>query len=89
MIVLNTSIFHRPSFDLKDFRNKINIPEFSPSRIDELISKIAELQLYCVFERSSKPARVSTTGRHNAQQVTLEGNPAVTTIRDKSQNRLF
>jgi hypothetical protein len=42
---------------------------------------IAGEKLYCVFERTSKPARVSTTGRHNAQQVTLEGNPAVATIR--------
>jgi hypothetical protein len=42
---------------------------------------IAGAKLYCVFERSSKPARASTTGRHNAQQITLEGNPAVATIR--------
>jgi hypothetical protein len=37
--------------------------------------------LYRVFEGSSKPARVSTTGRLNAQQITLEGNPAIATIR--------
>jgi hypothetical protein len=38
-------------------------------------------KLYCVFEKSSKPARLSTTGRHNAQQATIEGNPAVATIK--------
>ncbi len=47
----------------------------------ELNDSIAGAKLYCVFERSSKAARVSTTGRHNAQQVTIEGNPAVATIR--------
>jgi len=49
--------------------------------LKDLNDSIAGAKLYCVFERSSKPARVSTTGRHNAQQITLEGNPAVATIR--------
>ena len=47
----------------------------------ELNDSVAGAKLYCVFERSSKSARVSTTGRHNAQQITIEGNPAVATIR--------
>jgi hypothetical protein len=47
----------------------------------DLNDSIAGAKLYCVFERRSKPARVSTTGRHNAQQITLEGNPAVATVR--------
>ena len=46
-----------------------------------LNDSVAGAKLYCVFEKSGKPARVSTTGRHNAQQITLEGNPAVATIR--------
>jgi hypothetical protein len=41
---------------------------------------IARAKLYCVFEKASKARRVSTTGRHNAQQITIEGNPAVATV---------
>ena len=37
-------------------------------------------KVYCVFEKSSKPRLISTTGRHNAQAVTIEGNPATATI---------
>jgi hypothetical protein len=35
-------------------------------------------RLYVVFERAKgKPHLVSTTGRHNCQGLTVEGNPAV------------
>ena len=37
-------------------------------------------KVYCVFEKSSKLRLVSTTGRHNAQAITIEGNPAIATI---------
>lgn len=37
-------------------------------------------KIYCVFERSSKARILSTQGRHNAQAVTIDGNPAVATI---------
>jgi hypothetical protein len=47
----------------------------------ELNDSIDVAKLYCVFEKSGKAARVSTTGRHNAQEITIEGNPAVATIR--------
>ncbi|NAT10487.1 hypothetical protein C4E22_02900 [ANME-1 cluster archaeon AG-394-G06] len=34
-------------------------------------------KIYCVFEKqSTKPKRVSTKGRHNAQTITIKGNPA-------------
>ena len=38
-------------------------------------SLVAE-RIYCVFERARGPRRVSTAGRHNAQGMTIEGNPA-------------
>ena len=37
-------------------------------------------KIYCVFEKSTKPKRVSTKGRHNAQAITIEGNPATAVI---------
>ncbi|MFQ6120926.1 MAG: hypothetical protein ACE5KE_13715 [Methanosarcinales archaeon] len=37
-------------------------------------------KIYCVFEKSTKPTRISTTGRHNAQSLTIKGNPATATI---------
>lgn len=41
-------------------------------------------KIYCVFERfDSKPKRVSTGGRHNAQSMTISGNPAIATIKKK------
>jgi hypothetical protein len=33
-------------------------------------------RIYCVFERAKGPRRVSTEGRHNAQAMTIRGNPA-------------
>lgn len=37
-------------------------------------------KIYCVFERGTKPSLVSTKGRHNAQRMKIEGNPAIATI---------
>jgi hypothetical protein len=37
-------------------------------------------RIYCVFERSTKPTMVSTTGRHRAQVITISGNPATAII---------
>ena len=38
-------------------------------------------RIYCVFEKQpTKPKRVSTAGRHNAQAITIKGNPAYATI---------
>ena len=37
-------------------------------------------KIYCVFEKGSKPRRVTTGGRHNAQAITIEGNPAKAVI---------
>ena len=37
-------------------------------------------KIYCVFERSTKPTAVSTTGRHRAQAITINGNPATAII---------
>ena len=38
-------------------------------------------KIYCVFEKQpTKPKRVSTTGRHNAQAITIKGNPACAII---------
>lgn len=36
-------------------------------------------KIYCVFERGNE-SRTSTGGRHNAQRMTIEGNPATATI---------
>ena len=33
-------------------------------------------KIYCVYEKSKGPNRVSTTGRHNAQSLAIDGNPA-------------
>ena len=33
-------------------------------------------KIYCVFRKAGKPKKVTTGGRHNAQAVTIEGNPA-------------
>ncbi len=33
-------------------------------------------KIYCEAERFQKPHRISTKGRHNAQQVKAEGSPA-------------
>jgi hypothetical protein len=38
-------------------------------------------KIYCVFERGGNPSRLSTQGRHNAQQMTIDGNPATATIK--------
>jgi len=38
-------------------------------------SLVAE-RIYCVFEQAKGPRRVSTDGRHNAQAMTIRGNPA-------------
>ncbi|MGB2840946.1 MAG: hypothetical protein WBC40_00470 [Halobacteriota archaeon] len=39
-------------------------------------------KIYCVFEKSpTKPTRVSTTGRDNAQAITIKGNPATAVIK--------
>jgi len=40
-------------------------------------------RIYCVFEKSTKPSLLSTQGRHNAQQMTIKGNPAIATILKK------
>jgi hypothetical protein len=37
-------------------------------------------RIYCVFERSTKPTAVSTTGRYRAQAITIRGNPATAII---------
>jgi hypothetical protein len=37
-------------------------------------------RIYCVFERSTKPTMVSTTGRHRAQVITISGNLATAII---------
>ena len=38
-------------------------------------------RIYCVFERTKgKPHKISTRGRHNAQSLTVEGNPATAVI---------
>jgi len=37
-------------------------------------------KIYCVFERSTKPTAVSTTGRHRAQAIIINGNPATAII---------
>ncbi len=37
-------------------------------------------KIYCVFETSNKPRRISTSGRHNAQALTIDGNPATAII---------
>jgi hypothetical protein len=37
-------------------------------------------KIYCVFEDSKGPNRVSTKGRHNAQALTIRGNPAIAVI---------
>jgi len=37
-------------------------------------------KIYCVFRKSTKPVRVTTGGRHNAQAITIEGNPAKAVI---------
>ncbi len=37
-------------------------------------------RIYCVFENSKGPTRASTTGRHNAQALTIRGNPATAVI---------
>jgi hypothetical protein len=37
-------------------------------------------KIYCTFERSSNPRRISTSGRHNAQALAIDGNPATATI---------
>ena len=39
-----------------------------------------EGEIYCVFERSTKPTAVSTTGRHRAQAITINGNSATAII---------
>ena len=33
-------------------------------------------KIYCVFKKSDKKHKVTTGGRHNAQAMTIEGNPA-------------
>lgn len=39
-------------------------------------------KIYCVFEKMPmRPVRVSTTGRHNVQAITITGNPATAIIR--------
>jgi len=40
-------------------------------------------KIYCVFEKSTKASLLSTHGRHNAQQMTIKGNPAIATILKK------
>lgn len=42
-------------------------------------SLVAE-RIYCVFERAKGPHRIGTHGRHNAQGMTVEGNPATAFI---------
>jgi len=38
-------------------------------------------RIYCVFEKQpTRPTRVSTAGRHNAQAITIKGNPAYAII---------
>ena len=38
-------------------------------------------RIYCVFERAKGPRRVSTRSRHNAQSMTISGNPAIAVIK--------
>jgi hypothetical protein len=45
-------------------------------------SLVAE-KIYCVFERNTPPGRASTEGRHNAQHMTIDGNPATAIIKRK------
>ncbi len=41
-------------------------------------------KIYCVFEKyEGKPRRVSTKSRHNAQSMTIAGNPAIATVKKK------
>jgi len=37
-------------------------------------------KIYCVFEDSKGPTRVSTKGKHNAQALSIKGNPAIAVI---------
>ncbi len=37
-------------------------------------------KIYCVFEGGNS-SRASTSGRHNAQHMTIDGNPATATIK--------
>jgi hypothetical protein len=46
----------------------------------ELNDTVEGEKLYCVFERSTKPVAVSTEGRHNAQSISIKGNPATAII---------
>jgi hypothetical protein len=37
-------------------------------------------EIICKFSWNKEPRRISTKGRHNAQQMTIEGNPALAFI---------
>lgn len=37
-------------------------------------------KIICEFERFHGPNRISTRGRHNAQRIKAEGNPALAVI---------
>jgi hypothetical protein len=51
------------------------------AKYNSLNDTILGEKIYCVFEKKPKhPKLVSTEGRHNAQALTIEGNPAYATI---------
>ena len=37
-------------------------------------------EIICRFASNTEPRRISTKGRHNAQQMTIEGKPALAFI---------
>ena len=54
-----------------DSRKRESVPAYR-GKGDTLVAE----RIYCVFEGAKGPRRVSTEGRHNAQAMTIRGNPA-------------